>query len=238
MKDDYMKVQKITLQVNGREVTFSKKELIAKLERLSELEKHLESNLPNQKSPEITAVQKKDAKKLEVAQTPTEGKVFVVDPNTINRKLFLEKRDDEHQEKTRKLILKAFAEVDGNPERYAKPFKTMIPEGNWNMPRQIFDIRYAAKFWGGYIADWVEQSLEWAQRIHNGEPWIAICNKSDTANYSRVSIWKDGDAHRIGGACKSEDKNISKRYPSEVGSYGYLEYSWIVDAAPNIVLPF
>lgn len=49
------------------------------------------------------------------------------------------------------------------------------------------------------MADWVEQALEWAQRIHNGETWESICNEPDTAKYYRLIIWKSGFAKIIGG---------------------------------------
>lgn len=59
-----------------------------------------------------------------------------------------------------------------------------------------------ARSMGGHIADWVEQSLEWAQRIVNGETWEAICNNPDTANWYRLVKWKYGKTRIIGGSSK------------------------------------
>lgn len=66
----------VTLQVNGRERTFSKEELKFILEKYF--------------SNEDT---KPDYKTVEVAKTPTEGKWFEVKPKTIDLKLFIEERE-------------------------------------------------------------------------------------------------------------------------------------------------
>lgn len=101
---------KVTLQVNGREMTFSEKALIAIVE------KHLSSE----------ATQKTTTTK--VAQKPTEDAWFEVKPQTIDQELFKKKREDKWQEATRQLILEAFAEMKDNPEKYGKNFKTMMPK--------------------------------------------------------------------------------------------------------------
>lgn len=62
---------KICLQVNGREECFSEEELKTKLERLAELE----TLFANQG----------------IAKTPTEGKVFPVNPMGINQVLSVKK---------------------------------------------------------------------------------------------------------------------------------------------------
>ena len=50
------------------------------------------------------------------------------------------------------------------------------------------------------MADWVEQALEWAQRICNGESWKVVCNKADTANWYRLVVWKSGYTRLVGGS--------------------------------------
>lgn len=171
----------ITLTVHGRERTFSEKELIAILE------KHFSNEATKQVS---TA---------KVAQEPTEDKWFEVNPQTIDQSLFQKKRKDERQEKTRRLILEAFAEVKSSPEKYGKKFKTMMPKKSWPY-KTVEEFKQLACKLGDHNADWVEQALEWAQRISNGESWEVICNNADTANWYRMIIWKNGYARLVGGS--------------------------------------
>ena len=95
----------VTVTVHGRKRTFSEKELKAILEE------HFSS--------EGTA---------KVVQGPTEGQWFEVNPLAINQEHFNEEKEDKRQEKTRRLILEALAEVKSNPEKYGKKFKTMLPK--------------------------------------------------------------------------------------------------------------
>ena len=53
---------------------------------------------------------------------------------------------------------------------------------------------------GDHMANWVEQGLEWAQRVANGESWETICNKPDTANWYRAVVWKKNYIKLVGGA--------------------------------------
>ena len=104
---------KITLPIHGRERTFSEKELIAILEKY----------FSNEATEQATTAK--------VAQVPTEDQWFEVNPQTINQSLFKKNRKDERQERTRKLILEAFAEVKSSPEKYGRKFKTMMPKKTW-----------------------------------------------------------------------------------------------------------
>lgn len=171
---------KVTLQVNGREMTFSEQELIAIVEKL----------LSSKTTKQTTA---------KVAQKPTEDEWFEVKPQAIDQKLFEKKRKDTRQEKTRQLILEAFAEMKNNPEKYGKNFKTMMPKRDWES-KTVAQLKEMACKLGDHNADWVEQALEWAQRIVNGESWKSICNDADTANWYRLVIWKDGYARLVGGS--------------------------------------
>ena len=185
---------KVTLQVTGWEMTFSEKELIAIVE------KHLSRNTT------------KKATTTKVAQKPTEDEWFEVKPHAIDQKLFEKKREDNRQEATRQLILKAFAEMEENPEKYGRNFKTMMPKKTWTS-KTVAELKKMARKLGDHNADWVEQALEWAQRIANGESWESICNAKDTANWNRVVVWKNGYARLVGGSvCLGNNKPASGVY--------------------------
>jgi len=160
----------ITLQVNGQKRTYSEEELTAILE----------------------------AYYSNKVEKPTEGKWFQVNPKDINRALFENERLDKVQEWTRKIILEAFIEVDNNP-KYRKPFGTYFPKKTWVSVRDAEELCKIAKGIGDDTTDWVEQALEWAQRINNGESWQAVCNKVDNANCYRMIIWKKGVKCFVGG---------------------------------------
>ena len=172
---------KITLPIHGRERTFSEKELIAILEKY----------FSNEATEQATTAK--------VAHVPTEDDWFEVNPQTINQSLFKKNRKDERQERTRKLILEAFAEVKSSPEKYGRKFKTMMPKKTWTY-KTVAELKQLACEFGNHNADWVEQALEWAQRICNGESWEAVCNNADTANWYRLVVWKNGYARLVGGS--------------------------------------
>ena len=203
---------KVTLQVNGRERTFSEQELVAIVEK----------HFANQATSE---------EKTKVAQKPTEGEWFQVNPGAINQELFQTKRNNKRQEETRQLILEAFAKVKENPEKYGKPFKTMMPEKTWSY-KMVGELKELAKSLGNHNADWVEQALEWAQRIQNGETWEEICNEPDTANWYRLVVWKDGYARLVGGSRK-HDNNIPA---SDVNYINYSSSIKFYDTVPLVVL--
>lgn len=144
----------------------------------------------------------------EVAQTPTEGKLFEIIPLQMDRSLFKEERK-EWQEVIRKIILEAFVEVDKNSAKYATPFYTLIPEKDWVGCKTVDELKQYAHDLGGDMADWVEQALEWAQRISNGESWEDICNNPDTAKWCRLIVWKKGYCRLIG-----DWQNSRNSYPA------------------------
>lgn len=186
---------KIALQINGREMTFSEEELTAILE------KHFsEETAETAKTKAGVELAKAEATELEVVRVPTEGKCFEVNPMGIDRSLFQEKRSDRRQEQTRQYILEAFAEVDKHPEKYAKPFKTLIPEKTWDGYKTVRELKQYAKELGGHHGNKTEQALEWAQRLSNGETWEAICNDRDTAKWYRLVDWENGYARLVGGS--------------------------------------
>ena len=208
---------KVILTVHGRERTFSERELIAILE------KHFSKETTEQVSA------------LKLAKVPTEGKLFEVKPLAINQTLFQKKRRGKRQEWTRKLILEAFVEVDKHPEKYASPFYTLIPEKTWSGYKTIEELKEYAKDLGGRMADWIEQALEWAQRISNGESWEAVCNKADTANCYRLVVWKDGCTRLVGGSPYSYISYLNYS-ASNVSDYDYYSVFRIDDAVPLLCL--
>lgn len=204
---------KITLPIHARERTFSEQELIAILE------KHF--------SNEVT----KQATTVNVAKVPTEDQWFEVNPQAIDQSFFQKKRRDERQEKTRKLILEAFAEVKNNPEKYGKKFKTMMPKKTWTS-KTVEELKQLACKLGDHNADWVEQALEWAQRICNGESWETVCNNADTANWYRLVVWKNGYARLVGGL-----RGCNFNYPaSDVFNHDSYSDHRINYAVPLVVL--
>ncbi len=148
----------------------------------------------------------------------TEGEWFEVDPQAIDRGLFEKERKDPEQEKTRQLILEAFVEFDANPEKYSGKFEIMVPNTTWELRTVYYgtegepililekmvlgtDIMELACVLGDRTADWVEQALEWAQRICNGETWEALCNTEEKAYFHhRIIVWKNNKLRIVGNA--------------------------------------
>lgn len=167
-----------------------------------------------------------------VEQKPSEGEWFEVKPQDIDQKLFKKKRSDNNrQEATRQLILEAFAKMKNNPEKYGKNFETMMPQNTWSS-KTVAQLKEMASNLGDHNANWVEQALEWAQRIANGESWEAICNDKDTANWYRLVVWKNGYARRVGGSvCFSSNEPAS-----DVGFGDYDDGCILGCTVPLVVL--
>lgn len=213
-----LKVQQITLQVSGREMTFSEEELVAILE------KHFDTVEKQQEEKET-----RKQEKTKVEEKPREGKWFEVKPTEIDQRLFSETKKEKSQEKTRKLIVEAFAEMKNEP-KYARPFETLIPDKTWDV-KGVDELNMIACNLGDHMADWVEQALEWAQRIANGESWQEVCNDADTANWYRLIEWKDGHARLVGGSCYYYDN-----FPaSNVSSYGVSPFGRLDYTVPLVV---
>ena len=96
--------------------------------------------------------------------------------------------------------------MKSSPEKYDRKFKTMMPKKTWTRKTAV-ELNQMACELGDHNADWVEQALEWAQRICNGENWEAICNNADTANWHRMILWKNG-YYRIVGGSRSSNNNF------------------------------
>lgn len=174
---------KVTLQ-SGRELDFTQEEI-------EELKAILGKNISSEATENVSMAK--------IAKPPVINKWFEVKPLSIDQTLFQNKRKDEKQEEKRQIILEAFSEVKYNPEKYAKNFKTMIS----NIPHACGTpavLREYAKELGYHMADWVEQAMEWAQRIANGESWETVCNKPDSVKWPRIVEWKFCKFKKIGGS--------------------------------------
>jgi len=184
---------KFILQVNGEEMTFSELELTAIVEKhfLIEAGKVIEKG----KEPERTQNNTND--RLEIK--PVEGIWFRVEPLTIDQELFAIRRLDERQEGTRQIILDAFEQVNSAPIIYGRPFETFMPKKKIYDSMRVEQMREIASRLGDHMANWIEQALEWAQRIHNGETWENLCNKPDLSNWYRLVVWKNGKPRLVGG---------------------------------------
>ena len=177
-------------------------------------------------------ITKEECHASDLAQTPSEGKLFEVNPLEIDRSKFEKPMSNRKQEWTRQIIQEAFAEVDKHPEKYASAFYTLMPEKKWNGLKTVAELNAYANDLDGQMADWVEQALEWAQRLFNGESWKTICNNADTAYWYRVILWKNGCYRLVGGS-----RNININYPaSDVGNRGYYSNDRIIGAVPLVVL--
>lgn len=168
----------------------------------------------------------------DVEKSPTEGKFFEVNPLGIDRSKFEKPMRNKRQEWTRQIIQEAFAEVDKHPEKYASAFYTLIPEKKWDGYKTVAELKAYANDLGGLMADWVEQALEWAQRIFNGESWEAICNNADTAKWYRMIVWKNGCARLVGGS-RDDDYDILASF---VLDHDYNSCSRIYSTVPLVVL--
>ena len=162
-------------------------------------------------------------------QIPREGIWFEVNPKTIKQSLFEKERENPFQERTRRRILKALDEMNKNPDKYGRKFKTMMPKKTWDS-KNAKELKEMAYELGGHVADMVEQALEWAQRITNGETWEQICNFPDTSNWYRLIQWKKGYFRRIGGS-RLYNRNASS---AVVGSLNLYDYDRFEDTIPLV----
>jgi len=127
---------------------------------------------------------------------------FKVDPRSINSTHFLMKRDDKKEEEIRELINEAL-EVAKNNSNYDRPFKTTEAQKNWSVGTLLLFKSIAEKIYGGHVTDWVEQCLEWAQKLEAGMSWNELCAKIDNTKYYKVVAWKRGQYRLIGGCTTS-----------------------------------
>jgi len=200
---------KVTLQVNGREMTFSEEELI------SILEEHFER------------------KNSEVEQKgPKEGEWFKVNPSSIDQRLFENERTDKRQEDLRFYIQRSFDYLKENPENN-KAFKTFIPQRDkyhYSNPK-VSKLKNFASQIGDHMGYWWEWALMLAQRIANGESWESLCNVPDTANWYLLVVDFSMHSRIVGGSRRSCYNPPS----SNIDSYSYWDGDEVKDAVPLVV---
>lgn len=215
---------KIVLQIDGKEMTFSEEEL-------AEMVEYYIAN----------AISSSD--KSDVITSPIEGKWFKVNPMDINRKPFAKKRQNSAQETMRRAILTAFDAVDKNlAGYYSKPFETLIPLRNqlqsifWAETEKT-TIRYFEDLIKTYNSSYawanrIEQYLEWAQRIQNGDTWEALCNEEDHTTRHRLVIGIDKNSiYTVGGSYMGDKSNVPTYITKSVCIPGFE----ICGAVPLIV---
>lgn len=162
--------------------------------------------------------------------TPTQGKWFEVNPSAIDQEIFDFERKDKNQEQARQIILDAFVELKNDP-KYAKSFRTKFPPKNWKT-KTVDELKELANENGCHIADWVEQALEWAQRIANGELWENICNNPDTSNWYRLVLSKYKNHKLLVGGSVEMEANCSS---TDVQQFDEQCYSKLNYTVPLIV---
>lgn len=199
---------KVTLLVNGREMTFSEDELV------QIVEEHFSS-------------ENSSKEELKETQVSTENQWIDVNPELINQKVFEKKRSDIVQERTRLLILEALEAMKKEP-KYREAFQIMMPSKGWKV-KTFREMNLFAHQKGGHITNWIELALYWAQKLSNGESWESLCNKPDTANWNRIVVWKDGVA-LVGGSVKEKSRSSAV----EADVFDYLMNIPICDAVPSI----
>lgn len=181
-----VEAKKVTLTVNGREMSFSKEELTKILEQ------HFN---------EKTEIVQGNVRK--VAMILDEGKYFNVNPHLMELRFFEEAEcKNTLQEWTRDQIVEVLKEVRRNPKKYAKPFKIKWVKKEWEI-KTLKELKEMAVKEGEHATRRVHQVLEWAQRIVNGETWEAVCNAPDTAEHYRLVQWDDDEWRVIGGSKKA-----------------------------------
>lgn len=170
---------------------------------------------------------KKEYHGYEVVDTPVVGKLFEVNILGIDRSSFACPKKKFEEERIRSIIQKAFVEVDKHSEKYATQFYTLIPKKEWIGDKTVVELKVYANDLGGQMADWVEQALQWAQRISNGESWEDICHKADTTYwYHKIITW-NGYYRAIGGFGV---------HPTYTGHRDYYSFEKINDAVPLVVI--
>ena len=217
--------EKITLTVHGRNVAIERgflEELLENKFKKGELIKELENYEANK------------AKKIELGYEtsikPAVGKAFLVTPMFIDRTLFTSRLKKKGQEATRILICYAFNEVDKKPEKYAQDFVTIVPKKTWHV-KTCAELEIFARKNVCRIADWVQQALEWAQRISNGETWDDISVYPDCLDNRRIVLWDNGFYRKVGDSLESKTANPA----THIDSHDYYSLNIVSDEVPLLV---
>ncbi|MCI9177566.1 MAG: hypothetical protein HFJ28_03100 [Clostridia bacterium] len=113
--------------------------------------------------------------------------VYEVNPLTICKDPFFQKRKVFIEEVWREWILDALDSIQKNPEKYNKPFKIRRVLRLSNMNAAEMEL-FCKETMNGRFATHIESALEKAQRIVNGEGWSQVCNHPETAGWDSIII--------------------------------------------------
>lgn len=165
-------------------------------------------------------------------------RLFEVNPLAIDKTQFERARLEEicgfftpRMESIRQEILGALIEVDEHPEKYASKFYTFVPDKTWYGSKRVAYLKKYATRLGGEMGDWIHLTLEWAQKISNGESLDRICYDSDKHDWYRMVVFDTDDTRRIGGSFKVGN-NASETY---VEPNSYFDFSQVDNAVPYVV---
>lgn len=166
---------------------------------------------------------------------PQKNDWYKVTPHLISRTLFKNPRRDPWQEQLRCLINDAFEEVDKNPYApYTKTFYVLIPDKIWNKPVKVYTLNNYACELGDGMASWIEQALEWAERISNGESWQSLCDTVDKTKWYRLIIWKNNKYISVGGSSKNNTCHVKTHLQShELSQKSHFDETY--DTVPVVV---
>lgn len=199
----------ITLFSRGREVKLSEEELDKLLDRF---------------------LKEKEREAIPIVRTST------VVPYSIDRRIFTEPRKNYEQDIVRHKILWALDEVEKNPEKYSRPFQILIPKSfDWETVariKSISEMEAFAKKIGGHLTEDVEQCLEWAQRIDNGDTdhWWKICQDPERAEDKKLVKWGKGYVLVGGSGMSASTLSDFRWYDPEV------DYEVRLHMVPSIVV--
>ena len=152
-----------------------------------------------------------------------------VNPITIDESIFEmgEKGYYSHEEYIMQLIQKAFIEMKKDLRRYARPFEIVTPAELEPVYTEEKMVALAEQY-GDHLADWVEQALEFAQKIANGED---IFNKSDDSKWFRAISWQDGHVCLVGGSEEFNNHDCA----SAIHEFHVNSFYQLHNAVPAIV---
>ena len=193
---------KVTLQVDGRQMTFSKVENIQISEETVQSEKEKSNNGGTVSFIDHPLV--------------NEG-WFYVYPRAIDR-AFFEKEVEEKAVQTRDFILEALEKVRKYPYLYDNDIKVRIPKDVFQYRDKSYDVIIAELSENNeYLIDWVELALIWAQRIKDGEGWDMLYNTNfNVSNYHRFIRWKGNQIATVGGSLAPYVFNYPEQYISPI----------------------
>lgn len=162
---------------------------------------------------------------------PLNGEWFLVDIDTFNMHLFVEKREDIDQEVARQRILQAIEKVQSTNS--PKKFQTKVPLKTWNGFLSKDQLSIILNKSNERVASETVQFLEWGQRLSNGESWEDLCNNPDDNNYLRVISVGKGDYFMVVGGTKKH------HYPKEheFFNFGYMMPASTLYCAKSVGVP-